>query len=84
VALLGVFEQGRGASGQEVAICNSYDLSLPQAETHLFGGLIGAAEEAAEKRIFATLGLTPFIHLRTVIAALEALRHPRSWFFRNL
>jgi len=42
------------------------------------------AWKVAENLTFATSGLAPLNHSRAVTAALEALRHPKSEFFRKL
>jgi hypothetical protein len=42
---------------------------------------MGHTEEAEGKYVVAASGLKPLIHSRAVIAALEALRHPKSESF---
>jgi hypothetical protein len=42
------------------------------------------AEEVAEKLVFITSGAEARIHSRAIIAALKALRHPKSELFRSL
>jgi len=44
----------------------------------------GMAEESAEKVAFVTSGAEARIQMKELIAALEALRHPKSEFFRSL
>jgi len=43
-----------------------------------------AAKEAAEKVAFETSGAEARIQMKELIAALEALRHPKPDFFRSL
>ena len=46
--------------------------------------MIGTAEGAAEKVAFVTSGAEARIQMKEVIAALEALRHPKPDFFHGL
>jgi hypothetical protein len=51
------------------------------AEARFLGALAGTAEEVPENRCMLPRGLKPLIYSMELIAAPEALRHPKSELF---